>query len=310
MEASVKWEDKNEDESNMNVLLCEYCERGNDLTTKAEGMCLQCEEYLCLTCFNQHLRGKKNRDHELVDVTEDEIKARKSAEEVEKCKQHIGKRIGFYCRRHDCVGCESCIMADHHECKPENISAVSRNFDESDEFVDLKKKLNQVDVCNKKLAQCLQTNKREFKDIQDKLLNEIRGFRKIINAYLDDAESIVKTEVNQLLSFNKDLLENLEKDCKSLTSKLKTLREKLDTATYKEESLFIQTVQSKYVVSELERQLSKCNHSVLKMKHYNYDFIPDEKLKDMLSSRGKLGDIKPSLMKHPTKKTGYDGKFQ
>ncbi|XP_053388407.1 transcription intermediary factor 1-alpha-like [Mercenaria mercenaria] len=275
-------------EGRESLKLCEHCQFVN-ITTKANGICRECEEYMCDTCFRNHLKGKRNRNHELIDMNDPDISAWKSAEDVEKCKQHDNEAIKFYCRKHEIVGCGDCIILEHSTCKPEYIKDLSKNLQETEDFIHLKRKIEQLERENKTSYENVQKNRKHCKVVHEEVLTKIRKFRTDINIYLDKAEADIISEMEQLMSDNDKLLDKLDNDCAKYLSEIEGLKQKLDPTVHRENVLFIQTVRSKASVLEIEHKLSKNVQSACELK--GYKFVPYEKLSSIIKSREKLGKI-------------------
>ncbi|XP_053386940.1 transcription intermediary factor 1-alpha-like [Mercenaria mercenaria] len=283
-------------EAGQDLQLCEHCQFEN-VTTKANGICRDCEEYMCDACFRHHLKGKRNRNHELIDMNDPDIAARKSAEEVEKCKKHDDEAIRFYCRKHDIVGCGDCIILEHSTCKPEYIKDLSKNVQETEDFINLKRKIEQLELENKATYENVQKNRKDYKGMHEEVLTKIRKFRTDINIYLDKAEAAIISEMKQLMSNNDKLLDKLDTDCAKYLSEIEGLYQKLDPTVHRENVLFIQTVRSKASVLEIEHELSKTVQSVCEVKCY--EFVSNQHLSSIIKSREKLGQLNISDINEP-----------
>ncbi|XP_053386996.1 uncharacterized protein LOC123544260 [Mercenaria mercenaria] len=259
----------------------------------------QFEEYMCNACFRHHLMGKRNRNYELIDMNDPCIAARNISEEVEKCKQHNNKAIKFYCRKHESVGCGDCILSDHSTCKPEYIKDLSKNFQEIQDFIDLERKIEQLERESQANNENIKKNRKEFKGVHEEVLTEIRKFRTDINIYLDKAEATIISEMKQILSDNDKLLQNLGNNCSLNLSKIEDLKQTLDPTVHTENALFIQTVRSKAGVLEIEHELSKSIKSICEIK--GYEFVPNQKLSSMIESRENLGKLNISKINENTR---------
>ncbi|XP_053386997.1 transcription intermediary factor 1-alpha-like [Mercenaria mercenaria] len=291
MEVSGKLAEERE-----SLKLCEHCQFVN-ITTKANGICRECEEYMCDTCFRNHLKGKRNRNHELIDMNDPDISAWKSAEDVEKCKQHDNEAIKFYCRKHEFVGCGDCIILEHSTCKPEYIKDLSKNVQENENFINLMRKIEQLEHENKANYENVQKNRKNCKGMHEEVLTKIRKFRTDINIYLDKAEADIISEMKQLMFDNDKLLDKLDNECAKCTSKVEGLKQKIDPTVHRGNVLFIQTVRSKVSVLEIEHELSKTVQSVCEVKRY--EFFPNQHLSSIIKSRETVGKLNISNVNEP-----------
>ncbi|XP_053386841.1 E3 ubiquitin-protein ligase TRIM71-like [Mercenaria mercenaria] len=236
---------------------CEPC-KGENVATTANGICRECEEYMCNTCFRHHLKAKQCRNHVLVDTQCLSLKvAHKSAENVEKCNRHTNEQIKFYCRTHDIVGCGECMIPDHSGCNPENIKGFAKGYEVTEDFKCLKKKLKGLSVSNDDNKIKVHENQKAIKSMYERALKDVRKFRKDVNDYLDKAEIYIINEAKDIENRNASLLTKLEQDCQLLSSKITEIEQILNKELYSDSALFIQTVNCKPLVLAIEQGVSR-----------------------------------------------------
>ncbi|XP_045191700.2 uncharacterized protein LOC123548465 [Mercenaria mercenaria] len=274
--------DEKEITSNENDL-CEPCRSENNVA-KADGICKECDDLMCNTCFRHHLKAKQCRHHELIYANMQTISTEK--EKVEKCKYHGGETIKFYCKKHETVGCGDCMVLGHSTCDPEYINALSTDFKENETFKCLLSKLAILADTVKESETFLHDDKASNELWHEKALEEIRKFRKDIDDYLDTAETVIMSEVDQLRNNNCKYLIKLEENCKALLSKTERLKEKLDTDLYDGNALFIHAVKCKLYIPSLEKAVSKLQS---KEEIKKFEFVSDRHLSTVIASAKKLG---------------------
>jgi hypothetical protein len=104
-------------------IFCETCDR-DDIRLPAFGYCVDCEEHLCHTCFNNHRRPKPSRHHQLLDnehMPKKQYlhKSSKSAPSTlvddltKPCIKHTKEAIKFYCQDHNALVCSVCVTLEH-----------------------------------------------------------------------------------------------------------------------------------------------------------------------------------------------------
>jgi hypothetical protein len=118
---------------------CEPCQITGKCT-QSDGYCKDCEENMCTKCFQNHATGKLCRNHVMSPLGQGILDGKDRERSNEKCKTHTSEYIKYYCPKHDMVTCGDCNVADHHGCKMEFISIVSKRFENSSEFKDIEKK--------------------------------------------------------------------------------------------------------------------------------------------------------------------------
>jgi hypothetical protein len=90
---------------------CSFCE-DFDITTCADGFCVECEVYFCNSCFVKHKGRKISRNHSLVRI--DDSNPVTVGDTYETCPEHNEEFVKIYCPKHDQVGCAECIIVHHH----------------------------------------------------------------------------------------------------------------------------------------------------------------------------------------------------
>ena len=93
--------------------VCDPCQLGETLL-RADGYCVNCCEYLCVDCFNRHLRSKQFRQHELLGGKE-MPKAVSGLDHT--CPTYCDKGLEYFCQTCDQLECHVCRNAKHNECK-------------------------------------------------------------------------------------------------------------------------------------------------------------------------------------------------
>ncbi|XP_053373384.1 uncharacterized protein LOC128546578 [Mercenaria mercenaria] len=249
--------------------LCEPCQDIH-VTTSANGICRECKEYMCNTCFQHHLKARQCRNHVLVNAGNSSASTDRE-EDFEKCKHHGKEAVKYYCRKHDVVGCGDCMISGHGACKPEFIKDISEDFKENDEFKNLVRKLEKMTSAIVDSEKKIQDDKRKVKSMHELAVKELREFRTDINEYLDKAED----ELNHLKSKNESLLTKLDKDCKLLSTNLAGVKKETNAEIYHGSSLFIHSVECKPKVLDTENAI---NQLQLESNIEKITFVPDKRL--------------------------------
>ncbi|XP_053401484.1 transcription intermediary factor 1-alpha-like [Mercenaria mercenaria] len=270
-------------------VFCEPCEV-ESTKTEANGACRECKEYMCTMCFRHHLKGKLCRNYVLLPIGElSSMSLDSSKEIIEKCEKHENEPIKFYCRTHDIVGCGDCIVLGHATCKPEYIKDIAKTFKNGDEFKNLVKKLDMLELYRAENAKSIQKNKEDIELMNEKALKGIRQFRSDINIYLDKAEANILSEVEQLASENTKMQRKLEQDVKALTSEIEEVKQKFNTQLYHGNELFINAIRCKSKPDDIEKMNAK-----IKKEHVlkRFEFIRDENISGILQAAQQLGKLR------------------
>ncbi|XP_053401483.1 transcription intermediary factor 1-alpha-like [Mercenaria mercenaria] len=270
-------------------VFCEPCEV-ESTKTEANGACRECKEYMCTTCFRHHLKGKLCRNHVLLPIGElSSMSLDSSKETVEKCEKHDNEPVKFYCRTHDIVRCGDCIVLGHATCKPEYIKDLAKTFKNGDEFKNLVKKLDMLELYMAENAEIIIKNKGDIELMNKKALKEIRQFRSDINIYLDKAEANILSQVKPIGTENKMLQRKLEQDVKALTQGLEEVKQKLNMQLHHGNALFINAIRCKSKLDDIEKMHAKIKQQ-LSVKRF--EFIRDENISGILQAAQQLGKLR------------------
>lgn len=138
----------------------------------------------------------------------------------------------------------------------------------------------------------------------EKALSDIRQFRLDINEYFDKVESDLIAKAKTIMKENKTLLIKLENECKTLSIKLEEITAMLNSELFKDNALFIHTVECKQKVSDSAVALSEMKSKAMK----KYEFVPDQQLRSFSTIDKSLGTVAISTMNvcHQTTETAND----
>lgn len=104
------------------ILKCEVCECQKDIKTK----CLDCDQLLCDSCLNVHLKIKTCKNHKVVEYTKSitpSLKIKKSSY----CLKHRDEILRFYCTPCDKTICRDCKHTLHEGHKCEDVQDQFKN---------------------------------------------------------------------------------------------------------------------------------------------------------------------------------------
>ena len=201
--------------SSDSTVLCQPCQGDGD-TVKAEGYCENCNQFICPFCIKGHRKLPLTKNH--VIKLKDEMPkfvASQSDPCTELCEVHKNEIVKFYCQQHDLVGCSDCMVLEHATCKVQLVSDVSCNYDNSDELVLIKHRIDHLrrnlNSCKKDIELSLKT----ADEIKISAIKEIRKFRKEMDAYLDKVTKDLIQEVERLSADDISKQHKLHDQCKT-----------------------------------------------------------------------------------------------
>lgn len=284
MEVSGKRTDFYDEEENLDNIVkpCQPC-GGDNVYTPASGFCNECEEYMCNTCFRQHIRVKLCKHHTLLDINSSTETCLRSTARATKCKEHDGETIKFYCRKHEAVGCGDCMVLGHNACNSEYIKDLSENFKQSEEYQTSIKQIENLISETQRFEKKIHENKNDNKLMLEKAIADIKQFRLDINEHLDKAEADFIKRASDVMEENETLLTRLEKACQLLSTKLENNTDMLNAEIYKDNVLFVHIVECKPKLSESEIAISDM------VKKFKFDC--NQQQRSLVTSKQKLGTL-------------------
>lgn len=185
---------------------------------ESQGLCVDCEEYLCSTCLSCHRKTKASKHHRIVNKEEviwGEVFASESLSE--KCSIHKNEVIKFFCPKHDVQGCHDCIVSDHTTCDIDYIPAKGNNIPYiKEKYAEAVDELEKQTKQTKDVIKMVEKKDEELDDSHVKTSESISQFRKEINSRIDtlqcDADnkkSSEKQEIRSLLGRCTQILTNI-----------------------------------------------------------------------------------------------------
>ncbi|XP_053391551.1 uncharacterized protein LOC128554314 [Mercenaria mercenaria] len=259
---------------------------------EAHGFCVDCQEYLCKNCFGYHQRTKASKHHQLVnkDNMDKHAVIKESDECTEKCHVHKKEVIKFFCPKHEVLGCNDCMVLNHRACDidyiPDKCASIGDSLEFREVLRELDQKVNEADHIIKQAS----NREKELDSCYDKLLKEIKMFRKEINDRLDQLQKKIQTDADKKKSTDKQTVNKVLEMCTKLSSDIKQLRSRLQDykASQQKGQLYITMKQAK---SKLKSEEIKEADRSLEKTNMQYTFEQNQDLKNMLSRQDAFGKL-------------------
>lgn len=97
-------------------ILCCVCTNKNNTKTVATKYCLTCEDYYFIQCVKLHEIVPALSLHVIVEKTDYEGRddgTKQPPIPTERCAEHPARLVDMYCKPHDQVGCDTCMITKH-----------------------------------------------------------------------------------------------------------------------------------------------------------------------------------------------------
>ncbi|XP_060606688.1 E3 ubiquitin-protein ligase TRIM71-like [Ruditapes philippinarum] len=229
---------------------CTPCNK-KDKNSEAVKYCVDCQEYLCENCVDNHNSFSVLAGHTLVGQSKFGQSGSGSKDlpsvPTERCKLHSLKLVDMYCADHDAVGCHVCFTITHRLCQdihyiPEYIQTNNLTDDGSRIEAELERAINEIGFVLEKKQQEIENNKKA----RETHLEDIKQYRKKLNEILDKLEQASITELD--VTFRK-----LDEDYRKSVTQMQECIEKL--ASRKADIVTSQNNQSQTFVNV---KMSRC----------------------------------------------------
>lgn len=186
---------------------------------KAESWCVECEDFLCEKCCQNHKKYKALQGHQIYPITIHRLDLSKSLKKRRNsciglwCKTREKKKKKFLCKTHQTGCCSACDVKEHKNC--EGFDTLS---EAADMFTD-EQKLKLVEELNVHLSRIetiIQNEKQNISDFDDKTDTFSNMIKKMIEEMVNRLKTKEKTYIDQMAEISKDARQKLERSLKLL----------------------------------------------------------------------------------------------
>ncbi|XP_060586663.1 E3 ubiquitin-protein ligase TRIM33-like [Ruditapes philippinarum] len=244
-----------------NIEHCSFC-KDYDITTYADGFCLECEVYICDACFVKHKGRRVNRNHSLVNV-EDSNSVRTHVDDTyDTCQHHNGELVKFYCSKHDQVCCGDCTVSNHYGCKMEFISNKAVIFENSQDCKNLREGLNKCKTQAEYSVSLIATNRQQLSDFYAKFVRDVETFAEEVIERINSMKKNIQNQGKDLMLNDKRKMDDIQKETEDLIAELSHLISLLDSKKDQPNKLFVTSL---LVKPELKR--AQHNISIIREKN-------------------------------------------
>ncbi|XP_053200100.1 transcription intermediary factor 1-alpha isoform X1 [Scomber japonicus] len=199
-----------------NSQVCMSCEDN----TEATGYCVECVEFLCVTCIEAHQRVKFTRDHTI--RQKEEMSPGKavgiSTQKPVFCDVHKQEPLKLFCETCDRLTCRDCQLLKHKDHNYQFLEDAYRNHRQNLE--NMTQQLQEKRKAIEDVSSCINTGLQQVEENRKSVTNEIK--KSICNLIMEINRK-GKILVNQLEALTKDHelgLKKQQEDVNSLTRHL------------------------------------------------------------------------------------------
>jgi hypothetical protein len=238
-----------QDSDEVTEMYCEECDRHGDGYATAVAFCVDCVDYICVTCQRYHKRQFKT--HKIQDNN-----SMPQEFYFEKCSTHPGQLIKFYCSECRKEACQECKDNEHVNCSDvSHLPTLASDIHKSDELINF---TNNVDQLSK-----------DIKDTE-KVLD---AYSELIKKQEEDATEACKEHTNKLIAtykkYNQDLIDDFDIKMEETIARLKKERLELQQNLSEKERRFEEKIRKTETDMKGEVVNTNTNFKELKSEHLN-----------------------------------------
>ncbi len=215
--------------------------------------CIECQEFLCLSCVTSHENTDSTKDHRVIDTptsavsqsssrrisppcTDSAVSTPISAtsmdqlptfdeDEYQSCEKHAGMKLALFCSSCVVVACKKCVSSDHihHNCI--TLREAYMHFKPS-----IKELLSKKEVELNMLDLSYEAAENMTKSIALKQQEAVEGAHKIFQAHREALTLREQEVVTQIRAIADVRLDALAKEKDNIQSSLKALKSLSETA--------------------------------------------------------------------------------
>ncbi|XP_063398529.1 uncharacterized protein LOC134683270 [Mytilus trossulus] len=177
--------------------LCGVCVQSN-ITKPSTIWCFECDEGLCSECKDHHSRSKGTRKHDTLPISEYQKIPRDIVKISQTCGNH-NEKYTFYCKKHECLCCGSCIVENHMECRDfDKLVDVVQNTKVSNAFYEIEQSLSEISDNIQIIQNNREHNLKRLSEKKMQIEKEIEQARITINTHLDKIQDDIIKRLNEI----------------------------------------------------------------------------------------------------------------
>ncbi|XP_060578167.1 uncharacterized protein LOC132735248 [Ruditapes philippinarum] len=271
-------------EGNVHGHICKIC-GDNDYRIQAFGFCHNCKIYLCRKCFESHKKDKRSSFHHA--VKSDPVNAN---DPLPPCSKHENEVIKFYCRAHEDLGCNVCML-QHKNCETDYIPDVSTQFTNFEEYLNIEVCIQELKGKISEGLDKLKENAPQYKKSFQLATETFRAIKRKITEHLDKFEKELEEEALSYIKASDDKLAKLKFDLDVLENEVSNTAD-LMTNLKKQNKNNLQFLEAKRAEKKISDYFMRIYEISTRNTFDNIIFSPSNRLSDFITCENVLGTLK------------------
>ncbi|XP_053381827.1 uncharacterized protein LOC128549288 [Mercenaria mercenaria] len=269
-----------------NYFFCKHCE-DRKAFNRSSGLCLECEEYMCIKCFDTHKEWKLNKGHTLTDGKDGTAKQELSKELV-KCNAHPNGFVKYYCTRHHRIGCNKCMVLEHTSCKIELINDKVQNFKESPSFEEFVEGIKKCRMQSTETVSSIESKKLQLTEANDEFIRDVQEFRVEIISKVNELANAMLQQGKDAIHEDIKYMDELKQESERVMLETTALDEVLESQIGQPYKLFVSSILEGPKLTRVREQIRNLDS---KTRITNYKFKRNGNLERVVKDSKQLGQI-------------------
>ncbi|CAC5362328.1 unnamed protein product [Mytilus coruscus] len=259
------------------MISCDQCS-GQHVCAEAIQYCSECQNNFCQQCITNHNSNAAYMRHSLTDIGKlfvDNI-----------CLKHQGGILEYFCVKHDCLCCESCMTKEHSSCQRlVPLEDAAKDVNQSVMFQNVSYALSNITTTLDKAVISQNENIKNLHDDEVTIFNKVASYKTEIIKLLDEFENDIRRNTHLLEKEGKDQSESNRKKLLQIIKPINNISKHLNQAFMygSQKQMFILIRKCALDVSVFELKLQEIV-STLGTKRIL--FQPSDNIHDMVRSLG------------------------
>ena len=264
------------------IVPCVPCQSTGE-TFPAVKYCINCNESLCKTCLEFHLKFGATKSHKLVDCSTQDTRQFQGAKQLSTymaCPDHGDKVVELLCNEHDALCCLTCASTTHRICR--NVSEIKKlaaEFKNSGLIDKTRARIEEAGNCMQEMIDANEACRNDFEKSENKVQRKLEEIKIKMLKIFERMESAVLERIKNLRIDEDIAMGDREEKWKLKMNANAELLEVLDAITEvgTESQVFVALHKMKRALLEAEDMLSDQGNHVIGQRL-------NLKLKDKLKS--------------------------
>ncbi|KAL3886972.1 hypothetical protein ACJMK2_026928 [Sinanodonta woodiana] len=227
----------------------------------ATGLCVECIEYLCESCINDHRKVRAVKSHRVwsLDDMSNVHDVIKHMTESYNCTIHKDEQIEYFCKIHKTVCCIKCSIIYHRNCSEFIDLKTSASTALDEDPGDIVEMLTRIEGYLSSYMQSNKSTQNRIESQTNEIVSTIRYAREQVNNLFDVIENEVKQKRRQIYDEETNKLNHIYRESLSQLTAVHGSRQLLDAILRlgNETQVFLTARQTKLQLTNYREQIVK-----------------------------------------------------